>query len=133
LERSRQPREHPGPVARDARSHEHENFVNQTGIEECGGERRPALEEQRLDPLARELLEFLWERPRAELELGAVGKRPLSEGASARGLPPRTVPIRTATASDCARMPCTSRRESAPVTHRVPGTRTRPSRLTATL
>ena len=47
--------------------------------------------------------------------------------ASSRGLSQRTVPIPTATASDCARSTWTSLRDASPVTQRSPGMRTRPS------
>ena len=53
--------------------------------------------------------------------------------ASSRGLSQRTVPIPTATASDCARRTWTSVRDASPVTQREPGTRTRPSSVMATL
>ena len=47
--------------------------------------------------------------------------------ASRRGASARTVPIPTATASTEARSSWTRRRDSSPVTHRRPGTATRPS------
>ena len=53
--------------------------------------------------------------------------------ASSLGLSQRTVPMPTATASDAARIRCTSLREASPVTQRSPGTVTRPSSVIATL
>ena len=52
------------------------------------------------------------------------GCRPLGRRERrAAGCRQRTVPMPTATASDCARSTCTSRRESSPVTQRESGTR----------
>src|SRR5581483_5111208 len=53
--------------------------------------------------------------------------------ASRLGSSARTVPMPTATASAAARSSCTSRRDASPVTHRSPGTVTRPSSVVATL
>src|SRR6266511_3776440 len=83
-----------GQVAEEARAasahdggNEDKQLVDEVLPEEGGRERRPALEQQRLDALLPEPRELLSERPRAKLELGPFGKRATAERQSARLAP----------------------------------------------
>ena len=84
LERARQAVEQPRPVAGEPRRDEDEQLVDEPGLEERGGERRPALEQERLDALGGERGELLAERSRAELELRALRQRAAPEREPAR-------------------------------------------------
>ena len=138
----------PGPGAGEHRGDEHEQLVDEVGLEERRRERRAALEQQRLDALARRARAA--RRPagrsaaRAPTPSGS-GPRPNASRrgwprgvgtsrASSRGASARTVPIPTATASEArAQLVDEPPRLSSPDTHRSPGTATRPSSVTATL
>ena len=80
LEWARKARDHPRPFSRELSSDEHEQLVDEILLEERRGERRSALQKQRLDTVSGKRLELLSERARAELELGAFRKRSTSKG-----------------------------------------------------
>ena len=73
-----------GPGARERRRDEEEQLVDEARLQERPGERRAALEQQRLDALGGERAQLVLERAGAQLELGAVRQR-----AAAEGQPPR--------------------------------------------
>ena len=56
--------EEPRAVTRERRRHEHEQLVDEVGLEERGRECRPALEQERLHSLGRERVELVGERRR---------------------------------------------------------------------
>src|SRR5580765_3335874 len=68
------------PVSREHWRDEQEQLVDEACREERGGEGRPALEQERLDAFGRERAQLLFERPAAQLELGALRQRPAPEG-----------------------------------------------------
>src|SRR4051812_39245504 len=72
------------PGARQARRDEDEQLVDEPGAEERGGERRSALEQERLDALAAEPSQLVLERAGHELELRGGG-----EGGPAQPQPAR--------------------------------------------
>ena len=69
----------PWPVPREGRRDEDQHLVDEVGLEERRGERRPTLEQQRLDALVRERAQLLGERPGPELEVEPVRERPSRE------------------------------------------------------
>ena len=88
-----------GPAPASSGRDEDDELVDEAGLEERGGERRAALEQQRLDAVGGERRELLGERARAQLEAGAFGERPAAEGepaglaggVDAAGVEPRRV------------------------------------------
>ena len=135
----------PRAGSRDRRRHEHEQLVDEARLEERGRERRPALEQERLDSLGGELCELVRSPPRAELQPGALRKRPAAEREPAR-LPrdgdvscveawsigehgPHADRDRVGGGPELVHDPS----RASPVTQRAPGTVTRPSTVIATL
>jgi len=108
--------EHRRPVAGEHRRDEDQQPVDAPVGEERCADRRPSLEEERLDAFRGERDELVVDRAGSELELGSFRERPTAEReptrrgrgaptprASRRGASARAVPIPTATASTSAR------------------------------
>src|SRR5918996_5120211 len=75
-------------AAGEDRRDEEEQLVDEAGADECGRERGAAFQEEPLHSIAGQRAELRLERAGAQLELGALRERTLSEGEAAR-LPAR--------------------------------------------